>query len=137
MPGTFDGAGAFLANSNTIRIRVNHETSEASISEVNVNKEKLQEAINIMIEDTSPKDFRFVRNARLEVTLRIVLAEGRTISAQIGGALAPCAALHVLTPGPEDAPQSRQRRLGDYGRFPKCFTWHVGLCWVIYPKVQP
>ena len=53
LPGVFDGAGAYLAELDDvgdhqtpiIRIHINHEMNPASISEVNIDKEKLKEAI--------------------------------------------------------------------------------------------
>ena len=51
MPGTFDGAGTYLLDSDTLRILNNHETSDASISEIDVGLKDLQAAIDNMIND--------------------------------------------------------------------------------------
>ena len=64
MPGAFDGGGAFLADSNTIRIHVNHETTNAKISEVDVNKEALKSAIYNMMDGGTTGGVPFVQNAR-------------------------------------------------------------------------
>ena len=37
MPGNFDGLGAWRPNSSTLRLQVNHEISDATISEVDLN----------------------------------------------------------------------------------------------------
>jgi hypothetical protein len=65
MPAKFDGAGAFLVTPNIIRIHVNHENEEASISEVNVDKNNLKRAISNMIENDDIGNVKFVNNARL------------------------------------------------------------------------
>ncbi|WKD49137.1 hypothetical protein [Microbulbifer spongiae] len=64
MPGIFDGAGAFLLNSSTIRIQVNHETGDASISEVDVDVANLQTAIYNMINAGNTGGVSFVVAAR-------------------------------------------------------------------------
>ena len=65
MPNLFDGGGAFLVDSNTIRIQVNHETTDAKISEVDVDKSSLKAAIQTMITNGSTGGVSFVKNARL------------------------------------------------------------------------
>jgi hypothetical protein len=57
MPDTFAGAGAWLVNSSTLRVQVNHETSDASISAVDLDVASLRRAIDNMIT-------RFVKAAR-------------------------------------------------------------------------
>ncbi|MEW5251756.1 hypothetical protein [Microbulbifer discodermiae] len=64
MPGIFDGAGAFLLNPSTIRIQVNHETGDASISEVDVDVANLQTAIYNMINAGNTGGVSFVVAAR-------------------------------------------------------------------------
>jgi hypothetical protein len=45
MPGKFDGAGAFVVNSDTIGIHVNHELEDgSSISEVLLNKDRVKQS---------------------------------------------------------------------------------------------
>jgi hypothetical protein len=48
MPGTFDGIGAWLPDPSTLRILVNHETGDGSVSEVNVNLQNFKTAIENM-----------------------------------------------------------------------------------------
>ncbi len=64
MPGIFDGAGAWVVDNDTLRIQVNHETGDASISEVNINLEKIQLAINNMISTGNVGDVTFVSSLR-------------------------------------------------------------------------
>ena len=64
MPETFDGAGAFLIDASTIRIQVNHEEGDASVSEVDVDLESLKTAIANMIETGDTGGVSFVRAAR-------------------------------------------------------------------------
>ena len=47
MPGTFDGAGAWLVDQNTLRVQINHERADASISEVDLNLVGLQTAMHL------------------------------------------------------------------------------------------
>ena len=84
LPGVFDGAGAYLVEheeedvydegndhnqTSIIRIHVNHEMIPASISEVNVDKQRLMEAIDSMQfgGDIGQSD-NFVIDARLAYT---------------------------------------------------------------------
>ncbi len=46
MPSTFDGIGALLVAPSTLRLQVNHEKSDASISEVNLDLALFQRAIH-------------------------------------------------------------------------------------------
>lgn len=64
MPGTFDGAGAWLVDEATVRVQLNHETSDASISEVDLDSAALREAIANVIESGSTGGVRFVLAAR-------------------------------------------------------------------------
>ena len=54
MPGSFDGGGAYLYDKGRkIRIHVNHELSQSSISEVNLDKAKLLDVISKTIASQS------------------------------------------------------------------------------------
>ena len=64
MPGTFDGAGAYLVSGSTLRIQVNHETSDAAVSEVDVDVANLRVAINNTIASGNPGGVKFVLAAR-------------------------------------------------------------------------
>ncbi len=64
MPGIFDGAGAWQVDSSTIRVLVNHETGDASISEVNLNLDSIQSAISNTITNGNTGGIRFVDSAR-------------------------------------------------------------------------
>jgi hypothetical protein len=44
MPATFDGVGAWPLNGTTLRLQVNHENSDATISEIDLNRANLQTA---------------------------------------------------------------------------------------------
>lgn len=64
MPSTFDGAGAWLVDAATLRVQVNHETGDASISEVDLDLGNLQVAIANMISSGSTGGVSFVASAR-------------------------------------------------------------------------
>ncbi len=64
MPGTFDGAGAYLVDSATLRVLVNHETSDASISEVDLDLGNLRAAIQRTIDTGNTGGYGFVTAAR-------------------------------------------------------------------------
>jgi hypothetical protein len=64
MPDTFDGAGAWLVDPNTVRVLVNHETADASVSEVDLNLVSLQTAISNMINSGNTGGVAFVISAR-------------------------------------------------------------------------
>ena len=64
MPGTYDGLGAWLSDPSTLRILVNHETSDATISEVNLDLASFQSAIANAIADGTTEGIRFVDSAR-------------------------------------------------------------------------
>ena len=64
MPGTFDGAGAWLVDSTTLRVQANHETSDASISEVNLDLGNLYVAIVNVIDTGNTEGVSFVISAR-------------------------------------------------------------------------
>ena len=69
-----DGIGAFLLDDDSnldggggpsIRINVNHEhDDEATVSEININKEKLKDTIVSNVMGTSPATGDFVQSAR-------------------------------------------------------------------------
>jgi len=64
MPGTFDGAGAWLVSGSKLRIQVNHENTDASISEVDLDVANLRVAIANTIANGNPGGVRFVLAAR-------------------------------------------------------------------------
>jgi hypothetical protein len=65
MPGVFDGAGARLVNGGSrLRIQVNHETTDASISEVDLDVARLQRAIANVLGSGSTGGIQFVLSAR-------------------------------------------------------------------------
>ena len=64
MPGTFDGAGAWMADASTLRVLVNHEETDAAISEVNLDLAALESAIARMISVGNTEGVRFVNSAR-------------------------------------------------------------------------
>lgn len=64
MPSTFDGAGAWMVDPSTLRIQVNHETSDASISEVDLDFVNLQNAILNVINSGTTGGVSFVLSAR-------------------------------------------------------------------------
>jgi hypothetical protein len=64
MPGTFDGAGAYMLDADTLRIMINHETSDASVSEVDIDLVGLQAAITNVMDSGSVDGVTFVDSAR-------------------------------------------------------------------------
>ncbi len=64
MPGAFDGLGAWMPNSSTIRLLVNHETGDAAISEVNLSLTSFQAAISNTISGGNTGGVAFVDSAR-------------------------------------------------------------------------
>ncbi len=64
MPGTFDGIGAWLPDSSTLRLAINHETSDATISEVNLNRDSFQTAIDSVLHTGNSGGISFVTSAR-------------------------------------------------------------------------
>lgn len=64
MPATFDGTGALLVDDSTLRIQVNHENTDASISEVDINVANLQLAISNMISNGNIGGTTFVAAAQ-------------------------------------------------------------------------
>ena len=64
MPAIFDGAGAWMAAPHTLRLLVNHETGDASISEVDVDLAALRTAVANVLDTGSPGGVSFVRRAR-------------------------------------------------------------------------
>jgi hypothetical protein len=64
MPEAFDGLGAHLLDSSTLRLYVNHEVSDATISEVDLDLAKLQTAIDNTINAGNTGPVAFVKSAR-------------------------------------------------------------------------
>lgn len=64
MPGAFDGVGAWLPDAATLRLQVNHEISDATISEVNLSLASFRTAISNMISGGSTGGVTFVSSAR-------------------------------------------------------------------------
>src|SRR3954464_6828905 len=49
MPGAFDGIGAWLPDTTTLRVNINQENTDATVSEVNLNLPSFQTAITNVI----------------------------------------------------------------------------------------
>jgi hypothetical protein len=64
MPGTFDGLGAWLPDAATLRVLVNHETGDATVSEVNLTLGSFQTAIQNTIAGGTTGGVAFVNSAR-------------------------------------------------------------------------
>jgi hypothetical protein len=64
LPGTFDGVGAWLPDATTLRLEVNHETSDASVSEVNLDRASFQTAIRNVINGGTTGGVSFVTSAQ-------------------------------------------------------------------------
>jgi len=64
MPGTFDGLGATLPDASTLRVQVNHENPDTTISEVNLNLANFKTAISNMISGGATGGGSFVTSAR-------------------------------------------------------------------------
>jgi hypothetical protein len=64
LPGTFDGLGAWLPDATTLRLQLNHETGDASVSEINLNLASFQTAIRNMISDGTTGGVTFVSSAQ-------------------------------------------------------------------------
>ncbi|MEQ8209095.1 MAG: hypothetical protein RH917_04620 [Lacipirellulaceae bacterium] len=60
----FDGIGARIVDETTLRLQVNHETGDATISEVNLDLEAFTTAISNTIDTSSTGGGRFVDSAR-------------------------------------------------------------------------
>lgn len=63
MPSTFDGLGAWRPDDATLRLQINHETGDATISEVDLDLANFQTAISNTINSGSPGT-SFVMSAR-------------------------------------------------------------------------
>ncbi len=61
---TFDGLGASLPDASTLRVQVNHEISDAAISEVNLDLPSFRTAISNMISGGTTGGGSFVTSAR-------------------------------------------------------------------------
>ncbi len=64
LPGTFDGLGALLPDASTLRVQINHEQSDATISEVNLDLANFKTAISNTISGGGPGGGSFVTSAR-------------------------------------------------------------------------
>jgi len=64
MPATFDGMGASISDPLTLRVQVNHEISDAPISEVNLILANFKTAIGNMISGGTTGGVSFVDSAR-------------------------------------------------------------------------
>lgn len=64
MPSAFDGIGAWRPDDETLRVLVNHERTDASISEVSIDLGQLQQAIANTIDAGTPGGVSFVTSAR-------------------------------------------------------------------------
>ena len=64
MPGTFDGLGAWLPDASTLRVPVNHETGDGSVSEVNLSLPNFKTAISNMIAGGTTGGVSFVSSAQ-------------------------------------------------------------------------
>ncbi len=64
MPSTFDGLGVRLADAATLRLQVNHENTDATISEVDLNLANFRTAIRNTIGSGNTGGISFVNSAR-------------------------------------------------------------------------
>ncbi len=64
LPGTFDGIGVWSPTASTLRILVNHETADASVSEINLNYTNFKTAITNVINTGSTGGGSFVTSAQ-------------------------------------------------------------------------
>jgi hypothetical protein len=64
MPDKFDGNGAWLPDVSTLRIQINHENSDAAVSEVNLNLANFKTAITNTINSGNTGGISFVESAR-------------------------------------------------------------------------
>jgi hypothetical protein len=65
MPDAFDGVGAWMPDANTLRLEVNHETSDAAVSEVNLSLGNFRTAIRNVINTGVTGGVTFVNSARI------------------------------------------------------------------------
>ena len=64
MPGTFDGLGASPTGPSELRVLVNHENTDANVSEVNLNLANFQTAIGNVIAGGTTGGVTFVNAAQ-------------------------------------------------------------------------
>lgn len=63
VPNTFDGVGAWLPDESTLRIAINHENTDATISEVNLGLADFRLAIDNIMSMGTAGGIRFVQSA--------------------------------------------------------------------------
>jgi hypothetical protein len=64
MPSAFDGLGAWLPTATTLRVNINHEVTDAAVSEVNLNLASFQTAIRNVITSGTTGGVTFVTSAQ-------------------------------------------------------------------------
>lgn len=64
MPGAFDGIGAWVPTAGTLRLNINHENTDATVSEVNLNLANFQTAIRNVISGGTTGGVTFVNSAQ-------------------------------------------------------------------------
>jgi hypothetical protein len=64
MPSAFDGIGAWLPDASTLRLQINHENTDATVSEVNLNLSNFQSAIRNVIGSGTTGGDSFVSSAQ-------------------------------------------------------------------------
>ncbi len=64
LPDDFDGLGAFRPDPTTFRLQLNHETSDATISQVDIDLANFRTAIDNVIRNGSTGGVRFVNSAQ-------------------------------------------------------------------------
>ena len=64
MPDTFDGVGAWMPDGNTLRLNINHENTDATVSEVNLGLVSFKTAIQNVINTGVTGGVTFVNSAQ-------------------------------------------------------------------------
>jgi hypothetical protein len=64
MPSTFDGLGAWLPDAGTLRVLVNHENPDGTVSEVNLNLASFETAISNIVSSGTTGGVTFVNSAQ-------------------------------------------------------------------------
>src|SRR4051794_36459447 len=65
MPDTFDGVGAWMPDPYTLQLEINHENTDAAVSEVNLSLPNFQTAIRNVINTGVTGGVTFVNSARI------------------------------------------------------------------------